>query len=114
MQLGRGQLFGLGASLFCTYPGREIIWLAPHRRSCREQIRDNVLTFSNPHHEPVRVLTFRPELAVEALDERVVGRLSWPREVQHDAALDGKQDPDLTIADTFTRFSPAGDPRRSG
>ena len=33
-------------------------------------------------HEPMGVQAFRPELAVERLDEAVVRRLSWPREVQ--------------------------------
>ena len=33
-------------------------------------------------HEPVRVQAFRPELAVEGLDERIVGRLARPREVE--------------------------------
>jgi hypothetical protein len=33
-------------------------------------------------HEPVGVQTFRSELAVEALDEAVIGWLAWSREVQ--------------------------------
>ena len=41
--------------------------------------------------EPVGVQTFRPELAVEGLDERVVGRLAGPREVEHDVPLVGPQ-----------------------
>lgn len=36
-------------------------------------------------HEPVGVEAFRPELAVEALDERIVGRLARPREVKRHA-----------------------------
>ena len=36
-------------------------------------------------HEPVGVQAFRPELAVEALDERIVGRLSGPAEVERHA-----------------------------
>ena len=39
--------------------------------------------------EPVGVQTFRPELAVERLDERVVGGLSRPGEVEHDVLLVG-------------------------
>ncbi len=33
------------------------------------------------------VQALRPEAAVEGLDERVVGRLARPREVQHDVVL---------------------------
>lgn len=36
-------------------------------------------------HEPVLVQTLRPELAVEAIDERVIGRRTKPRAVQRDA-----------------------------
>ena len=38
-------------------------------------------------YEPVRVQALRPELPVQALDERVVGRLSRPGEIQRHAAL---------------------------
>ena len=40
-------------------------------------------------HEPVLVQALRPELAVEAFDERIVGRLARPAEVQGDAVLEG-------------------------
>jgi len=43
----------------------------------------------------VRVQAFGPELAVEGLDEAVVGRLAWPREVEHDALLVG---PEIEVA----------------
>lgn len=42
-------------------------------------------------HEPVRVQTFRAELAVKRFNEAVVGRLAGPREVENDAALIGPQ-----------------------
>ena len=42
-------------------------------------------------HEPVRVQAFGAELAVEGLDEGVVGRFARPREVEDDAALIGPQ-----------------------
>lgn len=42
-------------------------------------------------HEPVRVQTFRSELAVERFDERIVCRLARPGEVKHDALLIGPQ-----------------------
>ncbi len=35
-------------------------------------------------HEPVGVQAFRPQLAVERLNERIVGGLSGPAEVQRD------------------------------
>jgi hypothetical protein len=35
----------------------------------------------------MRVQAFASELAVERFDEAVVGRLAWPREVQHDTLL---------------------------
>jgi len=41
--------------------------------------------------EPTGVQTLRPELAVERLDERVVGRFAQPREVEHDIPLVGPQ-----------------------
>lgn len=37
-------------------------------------------------HEPVLVQALRPELAVERFDERVVGRLARPTEVERDVA----------------------------
>src|SRR3546814_4500834 len=37
--------------------------------------------------EPMGVQAFRPQPAVERLDERVVGRLAGAREVEDDAAL---------------------------
>ena len=40
-------------------------------------------------HEPVGVQAFRPEFRIERLDEAVVGRLSGPREVQHDIVCIG-------------------------
>ena len=43
----------------------------------------------------MRVQAFTSELAVEGFDEAVVGRLAWPREVQHDALL---VSPDIEIA----------------
>ena len=46
-------------------------------------------------HEPVCVQTLRSELAVEGLNEAVVGRLTRPREVQRDPALVG---PEVEIA----------------
>ena len=39
--------------------------------------------------EPVRVQALRSELAVEGLDEAVIGRFSEPREVQGDIAIAG-------------------------
>ena len=45
--------------------------------------------------EPMGVQAFTSELAVEGFDEAVVGRLAWPREVQHDALL---VSPDIEIA----------------
>ena len=36
-------------------------------------------------HEPVGVQALGPELAVERLDEGVVGRFAWPAEVERDA-----------------------------
>lgn len=38
-------------------------------------------------HKPVSIQAFRPELAVEGLDECVVGRFSGSREVERDATL---------------------------
>ena len=38
-------------------------------------------------HESVRIQAFGPEPSVEALDIRVVGRLSWFGEVERDALL---------------------------
>lgn len=38
-------------------------------------------------HEPMRVQALGAELAVEAFDKPVVGRLAWPREVEHDVFL---------------------------
>ena len=45
--------------------------------------------------EPMCVQAFASELAVEGFDEAVVGRLAWPREVQHDTLL---VSPDIEIA----------------
>ena len=42
-------------------------------------------------HEPVSVQTFGPELAVERLDEGVVGRLAGPGEVERHAFRVGPQ-----------------------
>ena len=42
-------------------------------------------------HEPVRVQALGPELAVEGLDEGIVGGLAGPAEVQDDALLIGPQ-----------------------
>ena len=39
-------------------------------------------------HEPVRV-QFGAELAVGAFDVAIVGRLSWPGEVEHDTVVIG-------------------------
>ena len=41
--------------------------------------------------EPVLVQAFSPEPTVERLDEGVVGRLPWPREVERDALGIGPQ-----------------------
>lgn len=35
-------------------------------------------------HEPMCVQAFCPKFTVERFDEGVVGRLSWPREVEND------------------------------
>src|SRR6187200_3217156 len=45
--------------------------------------------------EPMGVQTFASELAVERFDEAVVGRLTRPREIQHDTLL---VSPDVEIA----------------
>lgn len=42
-------------------------------------------------HEPVLVQALRPELAVEAFDERVVGRLARPAEVERHVSCIGPQ-----------------------
>jgi len=50
------------------------------------------LAFSNrvvEAHEPVLVQAFRSELAVEGLDERVVGRFARPAEAQRNPTLMG-------------------------
>ena len=39
--------------------------------------------------EPMGVEALRPESAVEGLDERVVCRLAWPREVKRDTVWFG-------------------------
>jgi hypothetical protein len=69
-------------------------------RSCLIVVSTPSLAFSArivEAHEPVRVEAFRSEFAVERFDERIVGRLSRPREVERDAAVLG---PEIEIADT--------------
>jgi hypothetical protein len=46
-------------------------------------------------HEPVRVQALRPELPVQALDERVVRRLARPGEIERHPALVG---PEIQLA----------------
>jgi len=48
--------------------------------------------FATPRRatEPMSVQVFSPELAVQALDERLVGRLAGPAEVERDAAHEGQ------------------------
>ena len=51
-------------------------------------------------HEPMRVQAFPAQLAVERLDERIVGRLPWPREIERHAMRIG---PEIQVArDEFT------------
>src|SRR5258708_35563288 len=64
-----------------------------HRRRVAERaMRTNLIVVSTPSlafcsrlveaQEPVCIQAFPPELAVEGLDEGVVGRLAWPAEVE--------------------------------
>lgn len=46
-------------------------------------------------HEPVRIEALRPELAVERLDEGIVGRLAGSGEIERDALLVG---PEVEVA----------------
>ena len=68
-------------------------------------VRSNLVVVSAPSfqlfagvgkaHEPVGVQAFRPQLAVERLDEAVVGRLAGPGEVQGDVVGIG---PEIEVA----------------
>lgn len=55
------------------------------------------------------IQAFSPELSVEALDEGVVGWLSWPREVEHDTFV---VDPQIEI--TGDEFGALVNPDRLG